>query len=186
MNAFAFPTAETAAPEARALLAGPQAQLGFLPNLLAGLSNAPPVLAAYADLSRHFGQVGLTATEMQAVLVAASVENACGYCVAAHSTFATKAGIAPDALAALRCGDTPPDPKLAALVTFTRHLIREQGRVDDAALNEVLAAGYTREQALGVLIGIAMKSLANLGNHLMRTPLDSQFAARRWEKGGGA
>lgn len=182
MNAFAFPTADTAPPDARPLLAGPQAQLGFLPNLLAGLSNAPPVLAAYADLSRHFAKVGLTAAEMQAVLVTASVENACAYCVAAHSTFATRAGMAPDELGALRRGDAPPDGKLAALVVFVRHLIQEQGRVTDAALNDVLAAGYTREQALGVLIGIAMKSIANLGNHLMRTPLDAQFAAQRWQQ----
>jgi len=182
MNAFAFPTAETAPPEARALLAGPQAKLGFLPNLLAGLSNAPPVLAAYADLTRHFGRVGLTAVEMQAVLVAASVENECGYCVAAHSTFAAKAGIAPEALDALRCGGAPPDPKLAALVAFTQQLVRHKGRVSDAELNAMLAAGYTPEQALGVLIGLAMKAIANLGNHLMRTPLDEQFAARRWER----
>jgi hypothetical protein len=45
-----------------------------------------------------------------------------------------------------------------------------------------VAAGYPREQALGVLIGVAMKTIANFGNHLMRTPLDAQFAAQRWEK----
>ena len=181
MNAFSFPTAENAQLESRPLLEGPQGALGFLPNLLAGLSNAPPVLAAYADLGRHFAKVGLTGIEMQAVLVVASVENACAYCVAAHSTFATKMKIDPAALDALRRGGDPADAKLAALATFVRQMIREKGRVSDAQLNAFLAAGYTQEQALGVLVGIAMKTIANLGNHLMRTPLDAQFAAQRWE-----
>ena len=133
MNAFTFPAIETAPLESRPLLEGPQGALGFLPNLLAGLANAPPALAAYADLGKHFAKVGLTGIEMQAVLVVASVENACAYCVAAHSTFATKQKIDPAALDALRHGRDPADPKLAALATFVRPRLfsepeRENGR----------------------------------------------------------
>lgn len=60
-----------------------QKQLGFLPNLLSGLSNSPATLASYVELSKHFAKVGLTGIEMQTVLVVTSVENACPYCVAA-------------------------------------------------------------------------------------------------------
>jgi AhpD family alkylhydroperoxidase len=107
MNAFSFPTVETAHPDARPLLEGPQKHLGFVPNLLLGLSNSPATLASYADLSKHFARVGLTGIEMQAVLVVASVENACAYCVAAHSTFATNLKIEPTVLNALRQGAEP-------------------------------------------------------------------------------
>ena len=31
-------------------------------------------------------------------------------------------------------------------------------------------------------IEVAMKTIANLGNHFMNTPLDEQFMAQRWEK----
>ena len=108
MNAFTFPTVETALPDARPLLEGPPRQLGFLPNLLAGLSNSPETLASYLDLAKHFSKVGLTGIEMQTVLVVASVENACAYCVAAHSTFATSMKIDPAVLTALRHGGEPP------------------------------------------------------------------------------
>ena len=182
MNEFPFPTVDTAPPDARPLLEGPQKQLGFLPNLLSGLSNSPATLASYVDLSKHFAKVGLTGIEMQTVLVVASVENACAYCVAAHSTFATNMKIDPAVLKALRQGTEPPDAKLNALATFVRTLIRTKGHVSEADLNRFVAAGYTREQGLGVLIGLAMKTIGNLANHFMKTPLDQQFAAQRWER----
>ncbi len=34
---------------------------------------------------------------------------------------------------------------------------------------------------VGILIGLAMKTIANFANHFMQTPLDPQFAAQRWE-----
>lgn len=180
MNAFVFPTIHTALPDARPFLEGPQKHLGFLPNLLKGLSNEPAVLASYAEMSKLFGKTGLTGIEMQTVMVIASMENACAYCVAAHSTFASNLKIDPAVLAALRRGDVLPDAKLEALANFVRTLIRHKGHVPDADLNRFIAAGYTREQSLGVLIGIAMKTIANFANHLMKTPLDDEFAAQRW------
>jgi alkylhydroperoxidase family enzyme len=59
--------------------------------------------------------------------------------------------------------------------------MRSKGHVSDVDFARFLAAGYTREQGIGVLIGLAMKTIANLGNHLMNTPLDAQFSAQRWE-----
>jgi AhpD family alkylhydroperoxidase len=182
MNAFSFPIVDTALPDARPLLEGPQKALGFLPNLLSGLSNSPSTLASYVELSKHFAKVGLTGVEMQTVLVVTSVENACAYCVAAHSTFATNMKIEPAVLKALRQGTAAPDAKLDALATFVRALVRTKGQVSDAEVERFVAAGYTREQGLGVLIGVAMKTIGNLANHFMRTPLDEQFAAQRWEK----
>jgi uncharacterized peroxidase-related enzyme len=185
MNAFTFPTIDTAHLESRALLEGPQKQLGFLPNLLTGLSNSPATLASYVDLSKHFAKVGLTGIEMQAVLITVSVENACAYCVAAHSTFASNMKIDPAVLKALRQGAEPTDVKLNALAAFVRSLVRNKGHVSVAELDRFVAAGFTREQGLGILVGVAMKTIANLANHFMDTPLDTQFASQRWAKEHG-
>jgi len=182
MDTVPFPTIDNASADVRPFLEGPQKQLGFVPNLLSGLSNSPATLASCVDLSKHFAKVGLTGIEMQAVLLVTSVENACAYCVAAHSTFATNMKIDPAVLKALRQGTETPDAKLNALATFVRTLIRTKGHVPEADLNRFIAAGYTREQGLGVLIGVAMKTIGNFANHFMKTPLDQQFAAQRWEK----
>jgi uncharacterized peroxidase-related enzyme len=181
MSAYEFPTAETAAAEVRPLLDGPKSHLGFVPNLLLGLSNATPALHAYLDLGKHFSRIGLSPAEMQTVLTVASVENRCAYCVAAHSTFATNAKMDPAVLKALRRSEDSSDAKLNALAGFARSLIRSKGKVSESDLARFLSAGYTREQGIGMLIGLAMKTIANLGNHLMNTPLDAQFSAQRWD-----
>lgn len=180
MNALAFPTIDGVSPECRPLLEGPRQHLGFVPNLLLGLSNVPPVLESYVALSKQFSRVGLSPVEMQTVLIVSSVENACSYCVAAHSTFATGAKIDPVVLVALRAGGPVPDPRLDALAGFVRALVRNGGRVPAPDRQRFLAAGYTPEQGLGVLVGVAMKTIANLGNHFMDTPLDPQFAPQQW------
>jgi uncharacterized peroxidase-related enzyme len=182
MNTFPFPSVEDASPDARPFLEGPLKQLGFVPNLLSGLSNSPATLASYVELLKNFAKIGLTGIELQTVLVVTSVENACAYCVAAHSTFASNMKIDPLVLTALRHGAESPDAKLNALATFVRKLVRTKGHVTEADLNGFIAAGYTREQALGVLIGVALKTIGNIANHLMSTPLDPQFAAQRWEQ----
>jgi uncharacterized peroxidase-related enzyme len=182
VNPFPFPAIDDAPPEARPFLEGTKKHLGFVPNLLSGLSNSPATLASYAELAKHFAKVGLTGVEMQTVLVVTSVENACAYCVAAHSTFATNMKIDPVVLNAIRRGTESPDAKLNALATFVRRLIRTKGHVTETDLNSFVAAGYTHEQGLGVLIGIAMKTIGNFANHFMNTPVDEQFAAQRWEK----
>ncbi len=182
MSTFTFPTVDSAPADARPFLEGPQKALGFVPKLLLGLSNSPATLASYVELSKHFAKVDLTGIEMQTVLVVASVENACAYCVAAHSTFATNLKIDAASLKALREGTTLSDAKLDALATFTRALIRSRGRVTAMDMDRFLTAGYTREQGLGVLIGVAMKTIGNFANHYMNTPLDPQFAAQRWER----
>lgn len=182
MSAFPFPTLDSAPADVRPFLEGPQKTLGFVPNLLLGLSNSPAALASYVELSRNFAKVGLTGIEMQTVLVVASVENACAYCVAAHSTFATNLKIDPASLQALRNGTTLPDAKLDTLATFVRALIRSRGLVTEADVDRFVSAGYTREQGVGVLIGLAMKTIGNFANHFMKTPLDPQFAAQRWDK----
>jgi alkylhydroperoxidase family enzyme len=92
--------------------------------------------------------------------------------------------IDPAVLKALRQGTELPDAKLNALATFVRTLVRTKGHISEADLNSFIAAGYTREQGLGVLIGVAMKTIGNLVNHSMKTPLDQQFAAQRWEDEG--
>ncbi|HNK17026.1 MAG TPA: hypothetical protein PLG92_01500 [Piscinibacter sp.] len=87
MNAIAFPTLDDVSSEARPRLEGPLKHLGFVPNLLVGLSTSPAKLASHVELSRHFAKLDLTGIEMQVVLIVARLENACASCVAAHSTF---------------------------------------------------------------------------------------------------
>lgn len=184
MSEYVFHTPETAPEAASAILAGTEKKLGFVPNLYAGLANAPAALEAYVALSSYFDKTSLTPVERQVVLLATSVENGCEFCVAAHSMIAKKMVGAPEEVVnALRSGQLPLDFKLAALTRFTRAVVQERGWVvEHPAFNQFLDAGYSREQALEVVLGVTQKTLSNYANHLLQTPINPAFDSERWSR----
>jgi uncharacterized peroxidase-related enzyme len=185
MSEFTLHTTDSAPEAARALLKGAQKQMGFVPNLYANLANAPAALEAYFGLSAQFDKTTLTPIERQVVLLAVSVENGCEFCVAAHSMMARKMAKAPDTVVdALRSRSTVPDARLEALSTFTRNMVKDRGWVVGAPLQAFLAAGFTRQQALEVVLGVTMKTLSNYANHLTETQTNEQFADETWKRQG--
>ncbi|HKL77936.1 MAG TPA: carboxymuconolactone decarboxylase family protein [Gammaproteobacteria bacterium] len=155
--------------------------LGFIPNIAGVMAEAPPLLKAYFTLSELFDQTSLTPAERQTVLLAASYENACDYCMAAHSVLADMQGVPAEGVDALRGGDAVPDDRLEALRRFTRAVVATRGWPGDDELAAFAEAGFSRDQALEVVLGVGMKTLSNYTNHLAGTPVDEAFAHRRWQ-----
>lgn len=183
MSTFKLYTADSAPAGSAPILDDAQKALGFIPNLYAHLAGSPAALQAYKQLGALFEQSAFTPEEQQVVLLAASAENRCAYCVAAHSFLARNlVKVAKETLSALRDGQPLPDPKLNALARFVVAVVRERGWVADSqALKDFFAAGYTPRHALEVILGVAMKTLSNYANHLTDTPLDAAFAGEVWE-----
>lgn len=180
MNNTLF-TAETAPEKSRPILEGVQKKLGFVPNILGGIAVAPATLQAYVGLSGAFAQTSLSPTEQQVVALSISRVNGCDYCMAAHTTAAKGAGVAQDALDAVR-NNTALEPKLEALRTFALRMQETKGHLEAGELDAFLGAGYTEAQAYEVIVGIALKVITNLSNRLLNTPVDAAFAANAWEK----
>jgi uncharacterized peroxidase-related enzyme len=187
MTDFSLYTADTAPDAARPLLHGTRGKLGFVPNLYAMLAESPAALSAYLDISDLFGETSLTPTEQQVVALAVSAENGCGYCMAAHSTMARHMVQVPSAIVdALRSGRAIGDGRLEALRRFAEAVVRERGEVRGQELEGFLAAGFGRQQAIEVVLGVAMKTLSNYANHLFDTPVDNAFKAEAWQAADAA
>jgi AhpD family alkylhydroperoxidase len=187
MTRFRIHDLETAPAASRLMLDGIVKELGFLPALYAGLSESPTALKVYLDTSKAFANTTLSATEQQVVLLAVSVANGCEFCVAAHSFIARNMARLPSPVVdALRAGGHLPDTKLQALAHFTRRLVAERGWLPDSAVEEFLAAGFNRVQALDVLVGVSLKTLSNYANHLLETPVNPQFASETWQRSAAA
>lgn len=183
MTPFVFHTPETAPAPAAASLAAIKSKLGFLPNLYAGLAEAPQALQGYLTLAEIYGKTSLTAPEQQVVLLAISIENGCEFCVGAHSMLAKNVAKLDDAnLNALRRGERLPDARLNALATFARAVVRERGEVQGPALEAFLAAGFSQAQVLEVILGASLKTLSNYSNHVLGTPLNPELQAYAWNK----
>ncbi|PPK75995.1 putative peroxidase-related enzyme [Methylobacter tundripaludum] len=182
MSQFNIYSIQNAPIAAQPLLEGAQQKFGFVPNLLGGLAESPTVLQAYLDIGALFDRTSLTSVEQQVVLLAASIENHCIYCVAVHSMLAKHRAKADVAIVdALREQQPLTDKKLDALATFTRVVVEQRGKVTGIALDNFIAAGYSRSQVLEVVLGVTMKTLSNYANHIIHAPLDSQFQAEAWD-----
>ncbi|AND79901.1 MULTISPECIES: carboxymuconolactone decarboxylase family protein [Streptococcus] len=150
---------------------------GYIPNLIGLLANSPTALETYQTVGAINRRTSLTATEREAVQITAAVANGCAFCVAGHTAVSIKqVKIPQDVLEALRKG-TPidSDPKLNTLVKFTLAVIHNKGKVGDQALDDFFAAGYSRENALDVVLGVSLATLCNYANNLINTPINPEL-----------
>ncbi|MGZ8257263.1 MAG: carboxymuconolactone decarboxylase family protein [Gallionella sp.] len=182
MSTFKLHTLDSAPIASRPILEAANKGLGFIPNLYAHLAEAPVALEGYKQLGALLEKSSLTPAEQQVVLLAVSVENRCEYCVAAHSFIARNmVKVEGTQIEALRGNATLPDTKLNVLAAFAHAVVRERGWVQGSeALKNFFAAGYTQQNALEVILGVAMKTVSNYTNHLTDTPLDAAFASEAW------
>ena len=180
MAKFQLHTPETAPEGSRDFIAGVNKKMGFVPSLYAIFAENPAILNAYDQLSDQLGQSGLSPLEQQVVTIAASVENECHFCVAAHTTISEGAGLDLDVIYAVREDRPIADPKLEALRVFTKKTVIDRGFVSDADVDAFLSAGYTRANVLAVILGVALKVISNYTNHVAETPVDEAFAKHAW------
>ena len=177
---FPVHTIDTAPDAARPTLEAALKGYGFVPNLLGMMANAPALVSGYASLSRIFDETSLTPAERQVVLLTTSFENACAYCMAAHSTIAAMQRIPAGVVDALRSGDSLPDDRLEALRRFTVAVVNTRGWPTTDVVQAFLDAGFGSQQVLEVVLGVSLKTLSNYANHLAETPVDGAFSSAAW------
>lgn len=171
-------TVETAPAQARATLQALQKAFGFIPNLMATFAHSPAVLEGYLAMDHAWEKSSLSPSDRQIILLAASVENSCGYCTAAHSTVLTgMMKVDRKVTKAIRGGSSTGDAKRDALVALVRELVSQRGHLSEATRKRFLDHGYTPVQLMEVLIGIALKTLSNYLDHFNPTEIDPAFKA---------
>ncbi|HEX5084131.1 MAG TPA: peroxidase-related enzyme [Blastocatellia bacterium] len=181
MSKFTVHTIESAPEASKPAMQKLKDSVGLIPNLAAVMANAPALIEAFVAVRAAYQSGSLSAIEREVVSITNAVANNCVYCVAAHSTFAQMANTPPDALAALRAGKSPADPRLKALSDFSRNLTTARGQIGEADLERFIAAGFTAAQALEVVVGGAVSLLANYTNHLAHAPLDEFLQPQAWK-----
>ncbi|WP_337872585.1 carboxymuconolactone decarboxylase family protein [Ignavibacterium sp.] len=182
MAEFKIHSIETSPEGSKEILSGAKKSLGFIPNLFGIMAEAPVALKAYTGLSDAFDNSSLNPTEKQIVLLAASYVNGCNYCMAVHTTVAQMHKVPQDLIDSLRNNKPIANAKLEALRKYALAVTEKRGWLSEDEVNEFLKAGYTKAQALEVVVGIAQKTLSNYINHVVKTPLDDAFAPNKWDK----
>lgn len=166
------------------MLEAVQKAWGFVPNLHRVLAESPAALEAYSALWAIVEKTSFTPVERNLVYLAIIYENECEYCMAGHSNLSRMAGVEADHIAAVREGRPIADAKLEALRSFAARVTRQRGVLGDADVASFLAAGYTKQSVLDVLVVAATKLISNYTNHIAKTPLDAFMKGAEWKAPG--
>lgn len=163
---------ETATGKSKELFDGIQSKLGMVPNMMRTMGNSPAVLEGYLNLSGALagGSLGAKMGELLALTVAET--NNCEYCLAAHDYIgANLVKIEKNSLAAAKKAEST-DAKTKAALTFAQNLVTKSGRVDDADVQAVKAAGYNDGEVGEIIAHVALNIFTNYINNTAKTVID--------------
>jgi len=164
-------THETANAEQKALFAAIESQLGIVPNFLKVFANSPPALQAFLGLHGIANSGALDAQTRERIALALAQQNACEYCLSAHTAIARKAGLDGAEMEANRAGASQ-DAKAAVAVKFARALVEHTGEVTNDELQEVRRAGYSDAEIVEIITHVGLNLLTNILGKASRVDID--------------
>ena len=162
---------DTATGRAKELLGAVKSKLGLVPNLTRAMATAPAVLDGYLQFSGALGKGTLPAKVREQLALAIAEANGCDYCLAAHSTIGKMVGLTAEQVRDSRLG-TAVDPKTDSLIRFARRVVETRGRVTDADLEDVRAAGFDDGAIAEVVAHVALNVFTNYFNNVAETDID--------------
>ncbi|MEZ6186323.1 MAG: carboxymuconolactone decarboxylase family protein [Planctomycetota bacterium] len=162
---------QSATGRASELLTAVEKKLGLIPNMTRGMAVAPAALEAYLAASDALSRGALPGRVREQLALTVAEANGCGYCLAAHSLIGGKLGLSEDEVLAARRAEAP-DASTAALLRFARQVAEHRGRVSEADLEAVRAAGYGDDAIAEVIAHVALNVLTNYFNNVAETPID--------------
>ncbi|APE23158.1 carboxymuconolactone decarboxylase [Streptomyces venezuelae ATCC 10712] len=125
-------------------------------NAIALLKESPETLDGFLKLSQIFESTTLDPHSRETLILTVAERNQCHLCVDMHEAKMAALGPAPDA------------ERLDAVRRFTLRVLASSGAVGDADLADFEKAGYTRRNALEVVLGIGAYTLSTFANRLTR------------------
>ena len=173
MSRLPTPVSIEASPAAsRPLLTAVEKQLGVVPNMFRLLGAHPVALEGYLGLSGALGRGALPVKTRQRLALVVAERNGCDYCLAAHTHLGKNLAKIDDAELAAARDASSADPGIAAALRFARTVTLSRGKVSDADLQALKAAGYTDAQAVEIVVHVALNTLTNYVNNVAATPID--------------
>ncbi|WP_300303960.1 carboxymuconolactone decarboxylase family protein [Ferrovibrio sp.] len=162
---------QTATGETKQLLDAVQSGLGMVPNFIRVLANSPAALGAFLGIHRIAGEGALDLQTRERIALAIAEQNACQYCVSAHTAIGRKVGLDNHEMLANRMGRSS-DPKAEAALAFARSLIEHTGQVNAAEFDAVRRAGHSDAEIIEIITHVAMNIFTNLLGKATQVEID--------------
>jgi uncharacterized peroxidase-related enzyme len=162
---------KTASDEARHLLDAVQSGLGMVPNFIRVLANSPAALSAFLGLHGIASAGYLDPKTRERIALTVAEQNACQYCVSAHTVIGRKVGLDNEEMFANRSGRSS-DAKAEAALSFARALVEHTGEVSKTEVDAVRAAGHSDGEIVEIITHVAMNILTNLLGKATQVEID--------------
>ena len=146
-------------------------KLGLIPNMIKAMANSRATLQAYLNLSGAMSLGHLTPSTREKIALLVAEENACNYCLSAHSAIGSLMKIPQSELKAARRGESE-DAKEEAMLALAKHILETKGDVADHVYADIMAAGVTLEEATEVIGNVATNLFTNYFNRFAQTEID--------------
>jgi uncharacterized peroxidase-related enzyme len=157
--------------KARETLAAVQKMLGATPNLFRVTAHAP---AALESMAAQFGALAggvLGARGRESIALTVAEVNGCDYCLSAHTLLGKGAGLSEADILAARGGESS-DPKLGAILGFSRELVQRRGAVGGGAVDRLRSAGVSDAEILETIAAVTLNIFTNYVNLVAGTEID--------------
>jgi uncharacterized peroxidase-related enzyme len=161
---------EVSAPIA-ATLNAVKAKLGVLPNMFRTWAHSPVALDAYMKLSGVAGEGTLNAKQREQIALTVGEENACGYCVSAHSVIGNMVGLKATEIDAARQASAG-NARDVGILELAQAITRQRGHLSAAEVNAFKGCGLTDADILEVLVNVVLNIFTNYTNHIAATEID--------------
>jgi uncharacterized peroxidase-related enzyme len=172
MNALPLIERENVTGQTGELLDALNRNLGVIPNMAKAMANSPALLNGYVQLSTALSKGVIKAATRERIALAIAQDNACDYCLSAHSYLAEHAAKldAADIAAARRSGND--DPKIAGILAFATAVNTSRGGVTSTDLEAAKAAGLTDEEIAETVGHVTINVLTNYFNKAAGVEID--------------
>jgi uncharacterized peroxidase-related enzyme len=171
MSRIAVPTREAAPAASQPLLDAVEKQLGVVPNLFRLVGLSPAALQGFLGLSGALAKT-LDVKTRDRIALAVAQSNGCDYCLSAHTYLGLNLAKIDDAEIALNRKGASGDPKANAAVALAAKVNQARGKVSDADLQAVRAAGFTDAQIIEIIAVVAENIFTNFVNIVAGTEID--------------
>ncbi|MCO7253006.1 carboxymuconolactone decarboxylase family protein [Dickeya oryzae] len=175
MTILQMHTLDSAPSASRPLLQSSIDGFGWIPWQSAYMAESPALLSSYQFAHDAFSQCSLNEEERAIVWITTGIINQCAYTVQAHTWIAQHKGVSPEVLNTLTNQPEALPGKLATLYHFTHQVALAQGQIPQQAVEEMLAAGYSQQNILDVILGVSQKTMSTLLNSISHTQIEPQF-----------
>jgi len=173
-----LPAIQTAAAtgKAKELLEGVQAKLKITPNMTRVMANSPAVLQGYLAFSGALATGALDPKLREEIALEVGEQNACQYCVSAHTAIGKVIGLRESEIEAARQAISN-NPRNATALRFARQMVASHGQPTDDNFAAVRNAGFSDAEIAEIIAHVALNVFTNYFNNTAQVEVDFPLIA---------